>query len=771
MENILIYISIAFASGIVFQKYFDLSYNLTLILPLIFLLFSIFQKQKKLFSIGISIVFFTLGILAYASSLNFSSRHISKFEMPRKTSVIGTVCSPVETRNTKRGSAFFNVKITKVRGIDSKGLGRWLFSEGKLRVNVFNVGANDSLPINYGDEVRLWGELSLPKEPVDKSLFNYRKYLFNNNIDAVMTCYNSSGVTLYSHETQSITAKFLRVIYAFRERIKNIIESVFDFPCSAIMKALLIGDRSGIPTDIKNAFVKTGTIHVLAISGLHVSIIAGVFYWFIARVSHVRLLRVIFVLLFMWLYVFISGGRYPVMRSAIMGTFVLIALVLDRKKSSIHLISIAFLIILVFNPRSIFLVGFQLSFITVLSIVVLVPFLQNYILFWTNEITHYGWKEKLKKYCLDSMLVYIAVVLGASPLMMYYFNLFSLTGFVANIFVLPLITFSIVSGMLCILCFMLSESLSVLSFFPQLSLNAAIKFIKFFGSISNGFLTVKTFPVSLVIIYYVAFLFFMLKRKYFGGKRIVIILGLIWFLFLSMSQVRALFTCDTLTFLYEGRSFSAVLQSGKNVSLFNVGTSAHVKNKVLPLLKKNGVENIQDIFCLSGYKSAFGGIKKVQESFEVENFYRPYGTFKFFYRDYPGIKNEFYVGDNFVCAGENKVEILNVPEDYVETCSESGSVVLLKVKDADVIMGDVSALIEAKLKGRLKKADILFVSNNEKLSAKFQEVIEYIKPKEVIFQKEIETDFVKQIEKEVEEVFLDENILIKKFFKQENLLF
>ncbi len=187
-------------------------------------------------------------------------------------------------------------------------------------------------------------------------------------------------------------------------------------------KGMILGDVSEIDNEMMDAFRDTGIAHLLSVSGLHVALLAVAFSLLFRRNAWVRFFAVA---LFCALYAAITAFSPPVVRSCIMLLVGLLAFPLRRRLDAISSLAASFILILLYNPYSLWNAGFQLSFVAVLSMILLAPLLQRPLM------------------CLGSTAAGLtgasaAVVIGTLPTSCYFFEQAQLLSLVTNLFVIPI---------------------------------------------------------------------------------------------------------------------------------------------------------------------------------------------------------------------------------------------------------------------------------------------------------------------------------------------
>ena len=437
--------------GILFCKYISPSLNLFFVglIGLIIILFSFFTSKQKeyasrwLFGAGFMLFLFSLAIQYY----QYRVEQVSYSFPQTNTSYIGEV---LDLPQQKTRSVACEVQLT------------YPFDK---KVMLYLEPDSNSFALEPGDELLVWAHIQPFKNIGNPDEFDYKRFMHNKGFSG-STFAGALNWTKTGRSSKSIKAKALRV----RSKVLEVYRS-FDLNNDAysFISAITLGYKADLSDDLKDAFRASGTSHVLAVSGLHVGIIYIIiisFFSFLGRRGKTFVLKQVFVLLCLWGYVFVIGMPVSVIRAAIMLSLVSVGSILNREGLTYNTLAVAAFFILIINPFYLFDVGFQLSFVAVLSILFFQPKLSKLYTPKTNAFD-YAW---------NLFTVSLAAQLGVFPLVFYYFGTFPTYFFITNLLVLPFIAIIIYSAVLL-------TFLSLLSFlnlgFIQIVYNVVVVFIQF----------------------------------------------------------------------------------------------------------------------------------------------------------------------------------------------------------------------------------------------------------------------------------------------------
>lgn len=294
----------------------------------------------------------------------------------------------------------------------------WITANGDLKIYVYKK----NLPANFkaGQTILISNELTNIQSTGNPFSFDQAVYANRNGI--YHQCFlGPHQIQLYKSEQTNLS-----FVAKLRQAIKTAIHrNVKDSTTQGLIDAMLINDRFGLDPELQQAYTTTGIIHILAISGMHVILLAGIILWLLGKVpiKKAQESKHLIALILVWIYIAITGFPPSANRAAVTFSIYTLGILLNKDASALNTWSASGFLLIFYNPHWIYDVGFQLSFLAVLSILLFNPAIVNW------------WKPKnyfLKK-LWELIAISISVQILVFPLVIYYFNQFPILGFLANI--------------------------------------------------------------------------------------------------------------------------------------------------------------------------------------------------------------------------------------------------------------------------------------------------------------------------------------------------
>lgn len=274
-----------------------------------------------------------------------------------------------------------------------------------------------------GDRVAVTGRWDLALARVNPGMASWEDALRRDGVHTALTARGGDSVEALApavwHAVKHWTARLRR---SQAERFTRAM------PAQARAFALMVwlGDRSGLTPDDYARYVDTGTSHILAISGIHVSIVFVTATAFLEALTSTRRRASVLALLLVWLFALMAGGRAPALRAAIMFTMYVLADFARRERDAPTALSIAALMFTLWRPEILFDAGFQLSFLSVASILLFLPHFSSVL-------------ERVPYYLRQPLAMPVAVLVLPLPMAAYHYNSISLAAPLANLMVVPLL--------------------------------------------------------------------------------------------------------------------------------------------------------------------------------------------------------------------------------------------------------------------------------------------------------------------------------------------
>lgn len=300
---------------------------------------------------------------------------------------------------------------------------------------------DSAFALRYGDLIAIAapiGEVPPPKNPEE---FDYRSYLMRKGITGQRFLKDADWIDLQMNRANPVYAFSFR----FRDRLLASLErcGVKDKEFG-VAAAILLGYDESLADDVRKNYVAAGSMHILCVSGMHVGIIyllASFLLGFLNRKKWQKVLKHCLLLFLIWFYALIAGLSPSILRSAMMISFVILGEMIRRKGFAINSIAASAFILLCINPNNLFEIGFLLSYVAVIGIVVLqMPIYQ--LFFIKNKLLDRAW---------NITAVALAAQLATMPFTLFYFHQFTTYFWLSNLFMTPISFIVVMGGMLLLL--------------------------------------------------------------------------------------------------------------------------------------------------------------------------------------------------------------------------------------------------------------------------------------------------------------------------------
>jgi len=433
--------SLLFALGIIISHYTSIlhPYILQIISVSFLLLFiSWYIARKKLFQnivfgIVVYICFIVLGYFSYQIRLpSYQSKHYTHFTTEDTSETF-----QLTIKEILKPTNYTTKYIAEVNLVGKTN------TTGKVLINLKKDSISIPLAIDQVLLVRSRNSsINTPKNPHQ---FNYSKYM------EILGVY---GQLKFSENEIIKIIDGKPTLRGKADKLRNFIinklkKTAIQPDERSIIQALILGEKKDISKELYNDYAAAGAIHILAVSGLHVGILYFIFSIILSPLKRIKnglYLHSILIILLLWSFAFLTGLSPSVTRAVTMFSFFAFADSINRQTSTINTLFLSFFVLLLYNPLWLFHVGFQLSYLAVLAILLIHPKLKNY----------YTPRYKLDKLFWNITTVSIAAQIGIIPLSLYYFNQFPGLFIITNISILPFLGILLGSGIFILLLATLS---------------------------------------------------------------------------------------------------------------------------------------------------------------------------------------------------------------------------------------------------------------------------------------------------------------------------
>ena len=547
--------------------------------------------------------------------------------------------------------------------------------------------------LNIGEKILVKGRLRKPFYATNPSQFDYSRYLRNFNTFTIMYA-KSDDVQILSDEP-SLKWKFLQGLNNTRNRVLNVHSKYLKSPNLEVLGGIVFGDDAVSPPEyIKNSFINSGLLHILAASGMNVAFIYT-FWFFILRFLGVPFKpRVLSGMLVVILYTLMTGLGASVIRAALMLLFVLAGKLIDRDAHSVSLLSLVAVIMLIYNPAYINDVSFQLSFLVTFGLLTTANIVGRKLDFIPNWIK-------------VPVLIPIVAQLWVAPIQMFYFNTFSLYSVFANISTVSLLSVisfgGFVSSVLAVIPPIADPICRVFDFFLNYLLNILIFISDFFANMKYCLIQTTHPNILQLVLYYVMLLGGTLLIRFNKYKHCLITV-------LSISLVLGLTTLKPVSHNLEIIAFdvqnadSFLIKTPEN-KYFMIDTgkapydsgNSQAKIIMLKYLKDRGIKNLEGVIVTHFDNDHSGGAPDIISSTKTKMLYlnsrnAETATAKKIFETAKKVNQKFVIAENNKEIYREKDLTIKTFKASIKGKDESNGcsiITLLSYKDFDMLfMGD-----------------------------------------------------------------------------------
>jgi len=502
--------------------------------------------------------------------------------------------------------------------------GRWQSAFGRVAVATPGI-----LGTNFfgGRNVEVSGVIHPPQNPAAEGLFDYRTYLRRQGIYYQLQAESTNDWRIGMIDQGSERPPLADL---FRNWAQQTLERGLPARDESLRLtwAMALGWTTALTGEVSQPFMRTGTMHIFAISGLHIALIAGIL---------VALLRVLqiprgpcgwLVVPLIWFYTAATGWQPSAIRSTIMMTVIIIGWTLKRPSDLVNSLAAAGFIILLWDPQQLFQASFQLSFFVVLSIAVLLPpiekirrhLLQTDPLLPSELRPRWSrWLDAPIHFVTTSFATSLAAWLGSLPLIAYYFHLFTPISLLANLVIVPMSSLALACNLGSLLCAWWPWLGGLFNHSGWFWMAAMIKFSDWFASWPGAYFYVKA-PQVIEFAGYYTLLFGTVTGWLFVPKRRIWTVASVGLLavagFIYWHNHRADVRITVLP-LDGGDSIFVDVPGRANDLLVDCGNESAAQFVVAPWLRAQGMNRLPQLLLTHGDLRHIGGTTNIVSEFAV----------------------------------------------------------------------------------------------------------------------------------------------------------
>ena len=522
----------AFALGILGGLYFVVPSSLlisTAALATLVAAIALVAEQRRKRGLGIATILVTLAVLLLGATFESIEKNNVPKNQLRSLLDKGTITvgDPIELTGVlerdpesapERLYLFLAVEETRSRGVDRRVSGEVVLLAPVVAKSTQTEF--DQLDLRYGARIRVMTVLERADSFRNPGVSSFTEYLDRKGYDA--TGFVKSPLLIERLENERVFLP-LSWLYEWRRKLQTEIDARFSKDTAGVLDAALLGNRYNLSHSTSERFRDGGTFHVLVISGLHITFLGGLVFLIARRFTKNTVLQFLLSAAVLWAYSLAVGAGSSVARAALMFTIILFAPLVSRRASSLNALGATALVLLAWHPSDLFDPSFQLTFVSVLAIVVFAwPLLEKLSavgswrptretpyppacaewlrsfcesLFWSEreaqrqlERANYSYKlfkaplagtlerlhlQRLARYAFGAIVVSAAVQIALLPFLVVYFHRLSFASFLLNIGVSLLMAAVAISAAVALLVAQVSPTLAA----PLISLTNSLNWV------------------------------------------------------------------------------------------------------------------------------------------------------------------------------------------------------------------------------------------------------------------------------------------------------
>lgn len=602
--------------------------------------------------------------------------------------------------------------------------------------------------LSFGDKIKFTGEYVKPTGRRNYHGFDYSLYLKTQKLYG--TFEGSSYIVL----STSCCSYVEKIVNNFKEKTKKALRDNLDEDLAELCIGILIGDRNNLDEKIEEDFKKSNLTHMLAVSGSHfVYIIICIKY--LEKVIKWRNFNKVLTIIIIVLFMNLTGNTASVVRSGIMAIMLILAKVFHRKSDVWTNMAVSVIASLVYNPYTIFDIGFELSYGGVMGIVIFYDKVKAGI---ERTFLKRFKKRKILQYIEEGASVTISANLVIIPIMIYNFNTISFSFIVSNLLAGGLLGIIVILGFLLVfLSLMLGQTLSIFFYILNFLLKALTKIAEVCSKLPFSYIYVPTPKILGIFIFY-SYLFFIINRdrlrvRIFNTLKVrIAILILIIIFNLGYPILSSKEYGLEINFVDVGQGDCTLIRAnGKNI-LVDAGGSKDEKsfdvgkNTVFPYLLDRGIVSLDYVIVSHFDSDHCQGFNFILKNMKVKTAIicnigqesEEYNHFVILAKENK-TKIRYVQKGSIIKLGKNKIIEILYPDknEKINDNAKNNNAIVFKLtwnKFSMLFTGDIEEKAERKILEMYKnkeeklKSDILKVAHHGSKSSTMQEFLDEVKP-------------------------------------------
>jgi len=490
-----------------------------------------------------------------------------------------------------------------------------------------------------GDRITVRARMRPPFGTRNPGGFDYGAYLRDHGIHAVATVRGPQGIQVQPPGIFDFSEWIWSQIDRGRNQVRHAAISTLRQPARGLFLGMIVGEQNDIPPDVRDDFMTTGTVHIISISGSHLGLLAFVSFlgvrgitrrmpakW-LERLSCIltpRQLAVLVTVPMVLFYTLLSGAHVATVRSLLMILLYLFSVWIGYERQILIALGIAALCTILADPRALYALSFQLSYVSVLAIALVFQ--------WStsddgDEIPQ-AFTDKVKRWGKQYALMTLAATVGTVPLVAYYFNQVAWLGLFANAVVVPFVGMLVVPLGLGASLIVLLGGLEHLPFgwVHQEIMDGLTSVVGMLAMIPGAEWHVASPSILSMAGFYLCFMMALLSRK--RTVQVVSVSALIFCLLWWAWSPRHVFEDDALrvTFLDVGQGDATVIELPGGDTILVDGGAAYERwdigrMVVGPYLWDRGVRRLTHVIATHPQLDHVGGLAWIIDNFEVDHYW------------------------------------------------------------------------------------------------------------------------------------------------------